>query len=63
MFQLGKYIPQRVPDTYGSHGIDTSQCTPDTVALTYPSGVGLGTTVKFCWNGNRVELIGNTAGA
>lgn len=63
MFHLGKYIPQGVPDTYGFNGIDTSQCTGDTVALTYPSGVnGLGTRVKFRWNGNGVELIANTPG-
>jgi hypothetical protein len=60
MFHLGKYIPQGVPDTFGFNGIDTSQCTGDTVALTYPSGIGLGTTVKLRWNGNGVELIGNT---
>jgi hypothetical protein len=30
--------------------------------LTYSSGIGLGTTVKFRWNGNRVELIANTGG-
>jgi hypothetical protein len=63
MFHLGKYIPQGVPDTFGFNGIDTSQCTGDTVALTYPSGIGLGTKVKFRWNGNGVELIGNTPGA
>lgn len=61
MFHLGKYIPQGVPDTYGFNGIDPSQCTGDTVALTYPSGVsGLSTRVKFRWNGNGVELIANT---
>jgi LppP/LprE lipoprotein len=63
MFHLGQFIPQGVPDTYGFNGIDTSQCTGDTVALTYPSGIGLSTTVKFRWNGNGVELIGNTPGA
>jgi len=62
MFHLGKYIPQGVPDTFGFNGIDSSQCTGDTVALTYPSGIGLGTKVKFRWNGNGVELIGNTGG-
>ncbi len=62
MFHLGKYIPQGVPDTFGFNGIDTSQCTGDTVALTYPSGIGLGTKVKLRWNGNGVELIGNTGG-
>ena len=63
MFHLGKYIPQGVPDTVGFNGIDTSQCTGDTVALTYPSGIsGLGRVVKSCWNGNAVELIGNTGG-
>jgi len=62
MFHLGKYIPQGVPDTFGFNGIDTSQCTGDTVALTYPGGIGLGTKVKFRWNGNGVELIGNTGG-
>ena len=63
MFHLGKYIPQGVPDTFGFNGVDASQTTGDTVALTYPSGIGLGTTVKFRWNGNGVELIGNTPGA
>jgi LppP/LprE lipoprotein len=63
MFHLGQFIPQGVPGTYGFNGIDTSQCTGDTVALTYPSGIGLSTTVKFRWNGNGVELIGNTPGA
>ena len=44
MFHLGKFIPQGVPDTYGFNGIDASQTTGDTVALTYPSGInGLGT--------------------
>jgi hypothetical protein len=62
MFHLGKYIPQGVPDTFGFTGIDTSQCTGDTVALTYPSGItGLASVVKLHWNGNGVELIGNTA--
>ena len=62
MFHLGKYIPRGVPDTFGFNGIDTSQCTGDTVALTYPSGItGLASVVKFRWNGNGVELIGNTS--
>jgi hypothetical protein len=30
--------------------------------LTYPSGIGLTATVKFRWNGNGVELIGNARG-
>ena len=34
LFHLGQFIPQGVPDTYGFNGIDTSQCTGDTVALT-----------------------------
>jgi len=64
MFHLGQFIPQGVPDTYGFNGIDGSQCTGDTVALTYPSGInGLKTDVRFHWNGNGVELIGNTPGA
>jgi hypothetical protein len=62
LFHLGQFIPQGVPDTYGFNGIDTSQTTGDTVALTYPSGIGLSTTVKFRWNGNGVELIGNAPG-
>jgi LppP/LprE lipoprotein len=63
MFHLGQFIPQGVPDTYGFNGVDASQTTGDTVALTYPSGIGLTTTVKFRWNGNGVELIGNKPGA
>ena len=63
MFHLGKLIPpQGVPDTYGFNGIDTSQCTGDTVALSYSGGIGLPSVVKFRWNGNGVELIAN-AGA
>ena len=62
MFHLGQFIPQGVPDTYGFNGVDASQTTGDTVALTYPSGIGLTTTVKFRWNGNGVELIGNARG-
>jgi hypothetical protein len=62
MFHLGTYIPQGVPDTFGFNGIDTSQHTGDTVALTYPSGIGLGSAVKLRRNGNGVELIGNTGG-
>jgi hypothetical protein len=62
MFHLGQYIPQGVPDTFGFNGIDGSQCTGDTVALTYPGAIGLHSAVKFRWNGNGVELIGNTGG-
>lgn len=61
LFHLGQFIPQGVPDTYGFNGIDPTQTTGDTVALTYPGGIqGLNTHVKFHWNGNAVELIGNT---
>jgi LppP/LprE lipoprotein len=63
LFHLGKFIPQGVPDTYGFNGIDAAQTNGDTVALTYPGGIrGLSTDVRFHWNGNTVELIGNTAG-
>ena len=61
LFHLGKLIPpQGVPDTYGFNGIDASQCTGDTVALSYSGGIGLPSVVKFRWNGNGVELIANT---
>jgi LppP/LprE lipoprotein len=64
MFHLGQFIPQGVPDTYGFSGIDASQTNGDTVALTYPSGIsGLNADVRLHWNGNAVELIGNTPGA
>jgi hypothetical protein len=63
LFHLGQFIPQGVPDTYGFNGVDAAQTTGDTVALTYPGGInGLNTDVRFHWNGNAVELIGNTAG-
>ncbi|OBA58215.1 hypothetical protein A5647_21605 [Mycobacterium sp. 1100029.7] len=63
LFHLGQYIPQGVPDTYGFNGIDVAQTTGDTVALTYPSGInGLNTDVRFHWNGNSVDLIGNPTG-
>jgi hypothetical protein len=60
-FHLGKFIPTGVPDTFGFNGIDSSQSTGDTVALTFTSGAtGLQSVVRFRWNGNGVELIGNT---
>ena len=63
MFHLGRFIPTGVPDTYGFNGIDNSVSTGDTVALRYSNGVpGLDSVVKFRWNGNGVELIGNTPG-
>jgi hypothetical protein len=63
LFHFGQFIPQGVPDTYGFNGIDAAQTTGDTIAFTYPSSIGLTTTVKFRWNGNGVELIGNKPGA
>jgi LppP/LprE lipoprotein len=63
LFHLGKFIPTGVPDTYGFNGIEDSATTGDTIALKYSSGVeGLDSVVKFRWNGNGVELIGNTPG-
>jgi LppP/LprE lipoprotein len=63
LFHLGQFIPQGVPDTYGFNGIDAAQTTGDTVALTYPGGIkGLNTDVRFHWDGNGVQLIGNTPG-
>jgi LppP/LprE lipoprotein len=63
LFHLGKFIPTGVPDTYGFNGIDDSATTGDTIALKYSSGIeGLDSVVKFRWNGNGVELIGNTPG-
>jgi len=59
MFHLGKLIPTGVPDTFGFNGIDSSQSTGDTVALTFDGGMGLHSVVKFRWNGASVELIGN----
>ena len=61
LFHLGKFIPTGVPYTYGFNGIDDSATTGDTIALKYTGGVeGLDSVVKFRWNGNGVELIGNT---
>jgi hypothetical protein len=63
LFHLGKFIPTGVPDTYGFNGVDDSATTGDTIALRYTGGVeGLDSVVKFRWNGNGVELIGNTPG-
>ena len=63
MFHLGQFIPSGVPDTYGFNGIDSAVTTGDTVALQYANEVsGLASVVKFRWNGNGVELIGNTPG-
>ena len=62
MFHLGQFIPSGVPDTYGFNGIDNAVTTGDTVALQYANEVsGLASVVKFRWNGNGVELIGNTS--
>ncbi len=60
LFHQGRFIPSGVPDTYGFTGIDATQSTGDTVALTFAGGFGLSSVVKFRWNGERVELIGNT---
>ncbi|MDT5179074.1 MAG: hypothetical protein QOJ95_3272 [Mycobacterium sp.] len=61
MFHLGKVIPTGVPDTYGFNGIDETATTGDTIALMYLNETsGLKSTVRFRWNGNGVELIGNT---
>ena len=61
LFHLGRFIPSGVPDTYGFNGIDNSTTTGDTVALVYDGGTpGLVSVVRFRWNGNGVELIGNT---
>lgn len=61
MFHQGKFIPTGVPDTYGFNGVDKSVTTGDTVALRYSNGVpGLDSVVRFRWNGNGVELVGNT---
>ncbi len=63
LFHLGKFIPTGVPDTYGFNGVDKSVSTGDTVALVYSGNVpGITSVVKFRWNGNGVELIGNTPG-
>lgn len=60
LFHLGKFIPTGVPDTYGYNDIDKEATTGDTVALRYSGGVeGLDSVVRFRWNGNGVELIGN----
>jgi hypothetical protein len=61
LFHLGKFIPTGVPDTYGFNGIEDSATTGDTVGLKYSSSsTGLDSVVRFRWNGNGVELIGNT---
>ena len=60
MFHLGKYIPTGVPDTFGFNAVDTRASTGDTVALMFDGGMGLSSVVRFRWNGNGVELIGNT---
>ena len=60
LFHLGKYIPTGVPDTYGFNAIDAAQSTGDTVALVFTGGMGLQSMVRFRWNGDGVELIGNT---
>lgn len=61
LFHLGKFIPTGVPDTYGFNGLDKTVSTGDTVALQYSGGFhGLASIVKFRWNGNGVELMGNT---
>jgi hypothetical protein len=63
MFHLGKFIPAGVPDTFGFNGIDETGSNGDTVALMYLNeATGLKSVVRFHWNGNGVELIGNTGG-
>jgi hypothetical protein len=61
LFHLGKVIPTGVPDTYGFNGIDETATTGDTIALMYLNETsGLKSIVRFRWNGNGVELVGNT---
>jgi hypothetical protein len=61
MFHQGKFIPSGVPDTYGFNGIDEATTTGDTIALMYANDAsGLRSIVRFRWNGNGVELFGNT---
>jgi LppP/LprE lipoprotein len=61
MFHLGKFIPTGVPDTFGFNGIDETATNGDTVALMYLNDTTkLKSVVRFHWNGNGVELIGNT---
>lgn len=61
LFHQGRFIPSGVPDTYGFNGLDESATTGDTVALRYSGGLeGIDSVVRFRWNGNGVELIGNT---
>lgn len=63
MFHEGQVITGGVPDTYGFTGIEASQSADDIVALQAPSGIpGLTSVVRFRWNGDGVELIGNTGG-
>lgn len=63
MFHRGEFIAEGVPDTFGFNGIDLAQCTEDTVALTYATGIqGLASVVKFRWNGTTVDLISNSTG-
>lgn len=59
LFHQGKFIPTGVPDTYGFNGIDATQSTGDTVALSFDGGLGLSSVVRFRWNGGGVELIGS----
>jgi hypothetical protein len=61
LFHLGKVIPTGVPDTYGFNGLDDTATTGDTIALMYLNETSrLKSVVRFRWNGNGVELIGNT---
>jgi hypothetical protein len=61
LFHLGKVIPTGVPDTYGFNGLDETATTGDTIALMYLNETSkLKSVVRFHWNGNGVELIGNT---
>lgn len=63
MFHRGEFVAEGVPDTFGFNGIDLAQCTDDTVALTYATGIaGLTSVVKFRWNGAGVDLISNSTG-
>ena len=61
LFHLGKFIPTGVPDTYGFNGIDdVRHHRRHRRAEVLQRRRGLDSVVKFRWNGNGVELIGNT---
>ncbi len=59
MFHLGKFIPTGVPDPTASTASTPRRAPATPSPCPTSNGLGMQSVVKFRWNGNGVDLIGN----